>query len=131
MQTKLEVASAEEKDMVFEAILPTALSLMSDLFGNYVVQKFLERGTDEKRIALAKTMRGRVLMLSLDMYGCRLVHMYSCICSHVCHVGDIKTSPARPSWHSICPRVQNYGSLLQLLRWAMSMLGVSLFFRAF
>ncbi len=75
-QTKLEVATPAEKDMVFEAILPTALSLMSDLFGNYVVQKFLERGTEEQRKALAKTMRGRVLALSLDMYGCRFGTVY-------------------------------------------------------
>lgn len=73
IQTKLEISPASETELVFEALLPTALSLMTDLFGNYVVQKFLERGTQEQISALAKTMRGRVLQLSLDMYGCRVV----------------------------------------------------------
>jgi hypothetical protein len=73
IQTKLEIAPPSETEIVFNALLPTALSLMTDLFGNYVVQKFLERGSQEQRSALAKTMQGRVLQLSLDMYGCRVV----------------------------------------------------------
>lgn len=39
IQQKLETASIEEKDMVFHEIMPQALSLMTDVFGNYVVQK--------------------------------------------------------------------------------------------
>ena len=41
IQQKLENASFEEKDMVFHEIMPQALSLMTDVFGNYVVQKVL------------------------------------------------------------------------------------------
>jgi len=41
IQQKLETASEEEKDMVFHEIMPQALSLMTDVFGNYVVQKVL------------------------------------------------------------------------------------------
>jgi len=40
IQQKLETASSEEKDMVFSEIMPqAALTLMTDVFGNYVVQK--------------------------------------------------------------------------------------------
>jgi pumilio RNA-binding family len=39
IQQKLETASIEEKDMVFSEIMPQALTLMTDVFGNYVVQK--------------------------------------------------------------------------------------------
>jgi hypothetical protein len=39
IQQKLETATIEEKNMVFEEIMPHALSLMTDVFGNYVVQK--------------------------------------------------------------------------------------------
>lgn len=39
IQQKLETATVEEKNMVFEEIMPHALSLMTDVFGNYVVQK--------------------------------------------------------------------------------------------
>jgi len=73
IQTKLDGASSQEKQMVFDALQPKALELMTDLFGNYVVQKFLERGTPEQKRALAQCMHGKVLELSLDMYGCRVV----------------------------------------------------------
>lgn len=41
IQQKLENASTEEKNMVFEEIIPQALSLMTDVFGNYVIQKVI------------------------------------------------------------------------------------------
>jgi Pumilio-family RNA binding repeat len=41
IQQKLETATIEEKNMVYEEIMPHALSLMTDVFGNYVVQKVL------------------------------------------------------------------------------------------
>nr|DAD28248.1 TPA_asm: hypothetical protein HUJ06_029716 [Nelumbo nucifera] len=39
IQQKLETATIEEKNMVFQEIIPQALSLMTDVFGNYVIQK--------------------------------------------------------------------------------------------
>ncbi len=44
IQQKLEIANSEEKQCVFEEILPNALQLMTDVFGNYVIQKFFEHG---------------------------------------------------------------------------------------
>jgi hypothetical protein len=44
IQQKLETANSEEKQMVFEEVLPNALQLMTDVFGNYVLQKFFEHG---------------------------------------------------------------------------------------
>ena len=41
IQQKLETATIEEKNMVFEEIMPQALSLMTDVFGNYVIQKVI------------------------------------------------------------------------------------------
>ena len=41
IQQKLETATTEEKNMVFEEVIPHALSLMTDVFGNYVVQKVI------------------------------------------------------------------------------------------
>lgn len=45
IQQKLEVAGGEDKQMVFDEILPCALKLMTDVFGNYVIQKFFEHGS--------------------------------------------------------------------------------------
>lgn len=39
IQQKLEQATTEEKNMVYQEIMPHALALMTDVFGNYVVQK--------------------------------------------------------------------------------------------
>lgn len=39
IQQKLETATAEEKNMVYQEIMPQALALMTDVFGNYVIQK--------------------------------------------------------------------------------------------
>ncbi|MFS7984501.1 putative armadillo-like helical, nucleic acid binding NABP [Helianthus anomalus] len=36
-QQKLETATTEEKDMVFNEIMPQAYSLMTDVFANYVI----------------------------------------------------------------------------------------------
>jgi len=73
IQQKLERASPSEKAMVFNEILSAAYSLMTDVFGNYVIQKFFEFGTSEQKQMLAQRIRGHVMPLSLQMYGCRIV----------------------------------------------------------
>ncbi|CAM8962232.1 unnamed protein product [Rhodiola kirilowii] len=39
IQQKFETATVEEKSMIFHEIMPQAFTLMTDVFGNYVVQK--------------------------------------------------------------------------------------------
>ncbi|KAJ3266398.1 mRNA binding protein puf3 [Chytriomyces hyalinus] len=73
IQQKLETCSADEKQLVFDEILPCALQLMTDVFGNYVIQKFFEYGNQAQKQLLAAQMEGHVLALSLQMYGCRVV----------------------------------------------------------
>ncbi|XP_015438567.1 PREDICTED: pumilio homolog 2 isoform X1 [Dufourea novaeangliae] len=73
IQQKLERASANEKQLVFQEILTSAYSLMTDVFGNYVIQKFFEFGTPEQKSTLAQKVRGHVLPLALQMYGCRVI----------------------------------------------------------
>lgn len=58
---------------IFTELAPAMLSLMTDVFGNYVIQKFFEYGAREQRVSLAGFMAGHVLDLSLQMYGCRVV----------------------------------------------------------
>merc|ERR1719461_2226674 len=73
IQQQLESASLDEKQAVFEQIVPEALRLCTDVFGNYVVQKFFEYGTREQKQELALTIQYNILPLSLQMYGCRVV----------------------------------------------------------
>ncbi|KAI8844773.1 Pumilio1 in complex with Cyclinb reverse Rna [Chytridium lagenaria] len=64
IQQKLETANSDEKQLVFDEILPNALQLMTDFF---------EHGNQIQKQILAKQMEGHVLSLSLQMYGCRVV----------------------------------------------------------
>ncbi|KAI5642338.1 pumilio-family RNA binding repeat domain-containing protein [Phthorimaea operculella] len=73
IQQKLERATVQEKQMVFNEIIGAAYSLMTDVFGNYVIQKFFEFGTTEQKTTLAQKVRGHVLALALQMYGCRVI----------------------------------------------------------
>lgn len=74
IQQKLESATSDEKEIIFNEIVPhNALQLIQDVFGNYVIQKLFEYGTQIQKTALANTMDGHVLQLSLQMYGCRVV----------------------------------------------------------
>ncbi|KAJ1678489.1 mRNA binding protein puf3, partial [Spiromyces aspiralis] len=63
IQQKLETATLEEKQAVFQEILPNALQLMTDVFGNYVIQKFFEYGDQVQKHLLAKQMENSVLKL--------------------------------------------------------------------
>jgi pumilio RNA-binding family len=67
IQQKLETASVGEKQMVFNEIYPSALVLMVDVFGNYVIQKFFEYGTVEHKRLLGDGLEGHVLEVSVTL----------------------------------------------------------------
>lgn len=46
---------------------------MTDVFGNYVLQKLFEYGTGDQCEALAQLLSGQSVQLSMQMYGCRVV----------------------------------------------------------
>ncbi|KAG6866930.1 hypothetical protein C0991_003846 [Blastosporella zonata] len=74
IQQKLETATSEEKHIIFEEVVPSnAPALMVDVFGNYVIQKIFEHGTQAQRLRLAQAMEGRIHDLATQMYGCRVV----------------------------------------------------------
>ncbi|KAK6065758.1 hypothetical protein SCUP234_12433 [Seiridium cupressi] len=73
IQEKLQNANSDEKDQVFQEIKTNALPLMKDVFGNYVIQKFFEHGSQIQKTILAREMNGKVAELSTQMYACRVV----------------------------------------------------------
>lgn len=88
--------------MIFNEILPNMLQLSTDVFANCefqlcsdfslvglfplltrtesnvdVIQKFFEKGSQAQKTAMAQVLEGQVLLLSLQMYGCRVVQKVS------------------------------------------------------
>lgn len=50
---------------------------MTDVFGNYIVQKLFEYGTLVQKKLLAAEMKGHVAELATNIYGCRCVQEVS------------------------------------------------------
>ena len=73
IQQKLERCSSSDRQLVFNEIIHHSYQLIIDVFGNYVIQKFLEFGTNEQKNQIVVSLRGNVLQLSLQMYGCRVI----------------------------------------------------------
>jgi len=45
------------------------IELWNDVYGNFIVQKLLEFGTDDMKNSLAKLLRPEALSLSTRIYG--------------------------------------------------------------
>jgi hypothetical protein len=69
IQQRLEVADPIEKQAVMDEIVPAMKDLLNDVFGNYVVQKLFEFGTESMLKDLKQALEGNMLKLSLQMYG--------------------------------------------------------------
>lgn len=77
LQEKIPGANSDDKQKVFEEILVNAQEMMTDVFGNYIVQKLFEYGTLVQKKLLAAKMKGHVAELSMNIYGCRCVQEVS------------------------------------------------------
>lgn len=74
LQHKLKfTSSSEQKLLIFTAVLSQAYALMTNRFGNFLVQRFFELGTPYQIQALAGEMRGRILELTCHPFGCHVV----------------------------------------------------------
>ncbi|KAH9966687.1 armadillo-type protein [Russula dissimulans] len=74
IQQKIETASSEEKQIIFDEIVPdNTLQLVQDVFGNYVIQKLFEHGTQVHKTILANAIEPHIAQLSVQMYACRVV----------------------------------------------------------
>lgn len=73
MQQKLKCATTEQKQLIFKATLEQAYELMTNRFGNFLIQRQLELGTPEQIEALVQKMKGHVLKLTCEPFGCHVV----------------------------------------------------------
>lgn len=83
VQQKLQQATPEDRERIFEEIMPNAYAVMTDVFGNYVVQKMFEQGDQAQKARLAKEMEGKMLTLSMQMYGCRVSPSWPVVVKHL------------------------------------------------
>lgn len=63
----------ESKDAFFNEISGHCMDLITDVFGNYIIQKYFELGSADQCQTLYSSMKGSFYDLSLQMYGCRVV----------------------------------------------------------
>ena len=94
LQQRIAQADDMEKQMAFKEIRPFIRQLSTHVFGNYIIQKFLEYGSSEQHSAIMNSFRGRWCRLSLDLYGCRVVQKAIDVLTDMHKV--------QPFLHSVC-----------------------------
>ncbi|KAL0952147.1 hypothetical protein HGRIS_008764 [Hohenbuehelia grisea] len=74
LQQKLKVADVEERAKIVDAICSRGYEMMAHRFGNWAVQRCLEAASaPEERRKIVTCMRGRVVELATNCYGCHVL----------------------------------------------------------
>ncbi|KAL2916048.1 hypothetical protein HK105_204472 [Polyrhizophydium stewartii] len=73
LQQRLKTDPPEIKARIFEAVLQHVIMLMKNRFGNFLVQCCLDCCTPQQIHVLGNCMRGQVISLSCDRFGCHVM----------------------------------------------------------
>ncbi|KAJ7595415.1 ARM repeat-containing protein [Mycena floridula] len=74
LQQKLKVADLGERTKIVDAICARGFDMMAHRFGNWAVQRCLEAAaTPEERRKIVSCMRGRIVELATNCYGCHVL----------------------------------------------------------
>eukprot|EP00775_Hariotina_reticulata_P010966 gene10966-11121_t len=75
LQRKFDESGAAAIAVVFKELLEHATELMMDPFGNYLVQKLLDRCSEEQRLEVLKCVceKGQIVEVALNTHGTRAV----------------------------------------------------------
>ncbi|KAL3229993.1 Pumilio homology domain family member 4 [Nakaseomyces bracarensis] len=80
LQKQLDLLGEKASDAIFEETKQYTIELMTDSFGNYLIQKLLERVSNEQRIELATIAAPKMVEISKDPHGTRaLQKLIECI----------------------------------------------------
>lgn len=112
IQQKLPDATEEEKEMIFNEIREILFELMTDVFGNYVIQKYFEHGSAVQQLVLLELMMGHIYELSLQMYGCRVVQR---ALEAIDLQGQIRVVDELREYVLVCAKDQNGNHVIQKL----------------
>lgn len=88
LQQRLRIENPEVKALIFDAIMIHVLSLMKNRFGNFLVQCCLDCGTEEQAQMLCQKMRGHVIQLSCDRFGCHVMQKVDNINQAIEKIGE-------------------------------------------
>jgi hypothetical protein len=75
LQRKFDEGGAAAIEVVFDEIIEDILQLMKDPFGNYLIQKLLDRCSEEQRLQVLKATasNGDLVLAALNTHGTRAV----------------------------------------------------------
>ncbi|KAF9623766.1 hypothetical protein IFM89_005273 [Coptis chinensis] len=76
LQQKFDEGSPQDKQMIFQELIDHVVELMTNQFGNYLVQKLLEKCNAEQRMKILLMVTktpGELVRISLNMHGTRAV----------------------------------------------------------
>lgn len=80
LQKQLDVGGKETADVIFEETKDHTIELMTDSFGNYLIQKLIERVTLEQRKALSTIAAPFFVDIALNAHGTRaLQKLIECV----------------------------------------------------
>eukprot|EP01055_Gregarina_sp_Pseudo9_P005168 Gregarina_sp_Pseudo_9__5167@NODE_554_length_2590_cov_45_139945_g523_i0_p1_GENE_NODE_554_length_2590_cov_45_139945_g523_i0NODE_554_length_2590_cov_45_139945_g523_i0_p1_ORF_typecomplete_len711_score209_34PUF/PF00806_19/0_37PUF/PF00806_19/2_1e07PUF/PF00806_19/7_4e05PUF/PF00806_19/3_2e09PUF/PF00806_19/3_4e09PUF/PF00806_19/1_6e08PUF/PF00806_19/1_2e05PUF/PF00806_19/0_0002OSCP/PF00213_18/1_6e03OSCP/PF00213_18/0_25DUF842/PF05811_13/0_37DUF842/PF05811_13/6e02HSM3_N/PF18795_1/5_1HSM3_N/PF18795_1/76MMS19_C len=73
IQQRLSCCSPQEAWFARNILTPRLKGLVTDVFGNHIVQRLIESGTPQQRHAIFQQLQGDILRFSLQTYGCRVL----------------------------------------------------------
>jgi hypothetical protein len=80
LQQKLKLATPVQKHEIVDTIVRHSYPLMINRFGNFLVQRCFEYGTKDQIDRISTAIRGNVVNLSIDMFGCHVVQKaFDCV----------------------------------------------------
>ncbi|KAG5355016.1 Meiotic coiled-coil protein 2 [Yarrowia sp. B02] len=73
LQQKLKGGSEDIRESIIDSVTALCIPLVTNRFGNFLVQRSIEYASSAKRSLLVRQMVGQMSDLSVDIFGCHVV----------------------------------------------------------
>ena len=71
LQRQLDLLGSKAADLIFNEVKVHTVDLMSDCFGNYLIQKLIEKAKPEQRLELARITAPKIVLVASNPHGTR------------------------------------------------------------